>query len=153
MSNKSHKSRPTVIVGDTLVQFEFEDNDLALFAFLGSALAEIQAFENTVGLVLAIFSSNMNKDNRDIFKFREEYFEKTLGALVNLFKKIVKDEEISNMLIDVKDKRNLLVHNILRKYGWPLMSPPDYLKCFKEIEEIRNRIFNAESKLGEYVNS
>jgi hypothetical protein len=153
MTQSNHKSNTVLKIGDTSIVITFQDNDHILFVSLGAALAEIQAFEMTIGLLLAVFSKEKGKNEKDVISLTEENFKKTLGFLVKLFTHVVKDEEISTMLRNIKDKRNLLVHRILRKYGWPRMSDDDYIKCYSEINETRNDVYQAEAKLSEYLNS
>lgn len=151
MTQSTHKSNPILMVGDTSVVFDFQDNDFALFVCLGAALTEIQVFEGTLLNHLTIFRSNL--ESKDMKSMLEQNIDKTLGQLARLFIEVVKDDEIGNLLIEVRDKRNFLVHKILSKYGWPLMSDDDFLTCYKEIGDIRDFIYQAKTKLDAFLNS
>lgn len=151
MTQSIHKSRPVLKVGNTSIVFDFQDNDHALFVSLGAALTEIQVFETMLLTHLSIFKNNL--ENKDIDSIHQENIDKTLGQLARLFIEIVKNDEIGYLLIEVRDKRNFLVHKILRKYGWPLMSDDDFLKSYKEINDIREFIYQAKMKLASFLNS
>ena len=151
MTQSTHKSRPVLQVGNTSVVFDFQDNDHALFVSLGAALTEIQVFESMLLTHLSIFKNNI--ENKDIQLTHQNNIDKTLGQLARLFIDVVKNDEIGNLLIEVRDKRNLIVHKILRKYGWPLMSDEDFLRCYKEINEVRDFIYQANMKLASFLNS
>ena len=151
MAQSTHKSKPVLIVGETSIIFDFQDNDHVLFVCLGAALTEIQVFETTLLNHLTIFKNNVN--NEDMDSTRQKNIDKTLGQLAKLFIEVVKNEEIGKLLLEVRDKRNLVVHKILRKYGWPLMSDDDFLQCYREINVIRDFIYQANVKLASFLNS
>lgn len=114
-------------------------------------MAEIQAFEKTVALFVDIFQSKVEGKEKPIAPNHVEYSDKTLGQLIKLFTDLIKDEEIGQSLKTAKEKRNFLVHHILSAYKWPLMSSDNYLKCYSEINEIRNTIHEAELKLSAFL--
>jgi len=151
MAKNTQKGGSLLIVGDVAISLDIEDSDHVLFFCLGGALTDIQVFETTLLIHLAIF--RMNKKNEDFLSARNTNIDKTLGQLARLFIDVVKDNEIGKFLLEVRDRRNFIVHEILRKYGWPIMSKKDYLKCYEEINEFRDFINQANMKLGEFLNS
>src|SRR5574341_695777 len=112
MTQSTYKSKPALIVGNAAIVFDIQDNDHVLFVCLGGALTEIQVFETTLLNHLAIFKNNINKEDMD--STWDANIDKTLGQLARLFIDVVKDNEIGKLLLEVKDKRNFIVHKILR---------------------------------------
>ncbi|HFA49982.1 MAG TPA: hypothetical protein ENJ95_13320 [Bacteroidetes bacterium] len=137
-------------IGGSNIALNYENkNDKVLFILLGEALTEIQCFETCIYSLLSGIQDNEKKITFiDSFEKNER---KTLGQLIYDLDKYIKDENIKRNLIEVRDRRNYLVHNILKRYGWPLMSNEDYLKSIKEIVEIRDFINSSEPIITKYI--
>ncbi len=137
-------------VDNTNLVFDFQErNDKALFIALGQTLTEIQCFETCIySLLSSIQDKNRVNALTDYFQNNEK---KTLGQLINELIVHIPDEIVKQNLIDVRDKRNYIVHKILRKYGWPLMSDKDYLIAITEIAEIKNFINVSEPIITKYI--
>ncbi|MBI2857082.1 MAG: hypothetical protein HYX95_02065 [Chloroflexi bacterium] len=133
--------------------FEFQrgQNDLALFTSLGSALAEIQSFELAIeGLLsaLSLVSPTIQSHRK---QNPERFYSQTLGSVIKVFKKYLPDSGIDKLLDTTREKRNYVVHKILREYGWPIMDDEDYVRAIKEIEGIRAYIENANIEVCRYL--
>ncbi len=131
--------------------FQRGRNDLALFAALGSALTEIQAFEVGIEGYLKVLSEKDAQGKHTSGKNPDRFYSQTLGMLIKQFKKHLPDSGIAPLLKNVREKRNYLVHTILRVYGWPLMSDEDYIHAIKEIEGIRALIESAGIEVSRYL--
>jgi hypothetical protein len=140
-------------MGKTPIVFSLPEREHALFLALGMALAEIQSFETGIAFLLSSIANEAgHKVEEGYFdKLMQEYGSKTLGLLVKHFREVVRDEEISSLLEEVKNKRNYIVHNILREYGWPMMSDEVYVKAIEEITQITQKIRDAERIIVPYL--
>ncbi len=143
------------------ISFNFEDKDFAfeedsdlvikLFYALGAALSEIQVFESSIIFLLSgIKSKQKNIALNEALKKDES---KTLGALINELIKYIEAEEIKNMLEIIKNDRNYIVHNILRDYGWPVMSESKYKHAINEILQIREIMHKTTPIINKYISS
>jgi len=131
--------------------FQRGRNDLALFASLGSALAEIQAFEVGIEGFLQFLSQKASADDQASSKNPDRFYSQTLGMLIKQFQKHLPDTGIATLLENVREKRNYLVHKILRDYQWPIMNDEDYIHAIKEIEGIRAYIESASVEMSRYL--
>jgi len=131
--------------------FQRGRNDLALFAALGAALTEIQAFEVGIEGYLKILPEKDSEGKHTSSKNPDRFYSQTLGMLIKQFKKHLPDSGIAALLENVREKRNYLVHTILKVYGWPLMSDKDYIRAIKEIEGIRALIESASIEVSRYL--
>lgn len=141
-------------VGGIEFYLTIQPNDHGLFALLGVVLADIQAFETLLCDLLATLDTKAGrrKPNANYDQLLSNNYSKTLGVVVRAFRHYLNDTETADALSYAKDRRNFLVHNILRKYGWWLMSDAEYRVCVYEIFEIRSAIKMAEDKLVKYLN-
>ncbi len=147
---QKNKNMEIVKIGDTNIALKYDNtNDKVLFTVLGEALTEIQCFENCIYSLLSGIQGNENENPIDDYLERNE--RKTLGQLIYGIDQFIEDEDVKDNLIKVRDKRNYLVHKILRKYGWPLMTDNHYLEAINEIVEIRNFINTSEPKITKYI--
>ena len=144
------KEKITVKVNEKQYSF-VQDNDLVnqLFWALGAALAEIQVFESQIIFLLG--GIKVKKSEKNLKAIYEQDESKTLGILINELIQYAKDDEFKNLLIIIKNDRNYIVHEILRKYGWPVMSEAKYKNAIKEILEIREIMHNSGPLLDEYI--
>jgi len=128
-----------------------QDNELVnqLFWALGAALAEIQSFET--GIIFLLGGIKSNKKGIDLKTIFEKDESKTLGVLINELIHYIEEEEFKNLLKILKDDRNYIIHKILRKYGWPVMSELKYEYAIKEILEIREIMHKSGPLLNEYI--
>lgn len=135
-------------------EYSFEENtDLVnqLFLALGATLAEIQIFESHIIFLLGgIKSKKKNIDIKEVFEKDES---KTLGVLINDLIHYIEDEEVKDLLKIIKDDRNYIVHKILRKYEWPVMSESTYQYAIKEIIEIKESIHKSTPLISQYIQS
>lgn len=133
-------------------EFDFEENtDLVnkLFLALGATLAEIQVFETSI---IHLVSRIKSKNKSITFEQALEKDEgKTLGRLINELINHIEAEEFKNMLIILRDDRNYIVHNILRRYGWPIVSEKKYEHAIKEILQIREIMHRTTPLPNEYL--
>ncbi|MBK8563434.1 MAG: hypothetical protein IPN76_08815 [Saprospiraceae bacterium] len=137
-------------VGDINIALKYENkHDKVLFTLLGEALTEIQCFENCIYALLSGVQHSESKNS--LIDFFEKNEKKTLGQLIYDLVDYIENEEMKNTLIEARDKRNFLVHKILRQYGWPLMGDKEYLKAFQEIVAIRNFIHVSQPILLNYI--
>jgi hypothetical protein len=112
-----HDDHPIPLrVGNGVFQFQRGRNDLALFAVLGCTLAEIQSFE----LSIAIAISALTKLDPASF------WSRTLGGLIRELRRHLPDDTLADRLEEVRNRRNYVVHEFLRTYGWPLVRPRLY---------------------------
>ena len=138
-------SQRTIIqVNDEHVVFDLVPHDHALFVFLGSALAQVQVFETTVAVLL---SATFKDQEIDFDELMRQHTSKTLGWLAKHLRTRASDVDLADVLDDAREKRNFLVHNILRKYGWWEMSHIAYMECMREIEGIRTSLVHAEREI------
>jgi hypothetical protein len=128
-----------------------QNSDLVnqLFWSLGAALTEIQVFESSI--IFLIGGIKSKEEDIDIKATFEKDESKTLGILINELIKSIEDEEFKNILKIIKEDRDYIVHKILRKYGWPVMSDLKYKNAIKEILEIREIIHRSGPLLIEYI--
>lgn len=128
-------------------------DDLPLFACLGAALAEVQALE--FALVCHI-TDLLQKGATGVLSnvaLRDDLFEKTLGVLSHKFQNVLLDkgEQLKELLSQVVEKRNYLVHRFLRAYQWPMMSAEDYVRAIQEAESIRSFLEKANLDIAKYL--
>ena len=123
--------------------FDFQRgrNDLALFAALGAALAEIQSFEFGLATQLGLLTR----------LDPAEFWSRTLGRLIRELQQQLPDHALADRLELVRRKRNHVVHSVLRSYGWPLMSDSKYIRAVKEIEDIRSLIEGVGVEVARYL--
>lgn len=139
-----------VKIGNSNIALKYDNkNDKVLFTVLGEALTEIQCFENCIYSLLSGIQGNEGGISLEDYLERNE--RKTLGQLIYGMDRYIDNENVKNNLIEVRDKRNYLVHKILRKFGWPLMSDDQYLEAIKEVVEIRNFINSSEPVITKYI--
>ena len=110
-----------------MYEFGDDESDIAVFAALGSALAQIQSFELQLATQLGILARIDT----------QEFWGRTLGTVIREFRTHLPDQALASQLEEVRSRRNHLVHGILRDYGWPMMSTEDYNKLIVEIESTR----------------
>lgn len=135
----------TLIVGDQPIIFSFSDAEHALLLSLGAAMAQIQSFEMSIAVLLGELITKKQKDEKR--RIEDEiavHFEKTLGRLIKHFLSELKNREIADLLEEVRTKRNRIVHNFLRAYGWPMMSPQKYIEAIQEIDDFRRFLGEVE---------
>ncbi len=138
----SNTNRIVLQVGDKYgFEFQGKSNDLPLFAILGNALAAVQSFEMSIQVHLNLLSN----DEPDRF------YSLTLGALIKQFQKQLPDSGVATLLENVREKRNYLVHRILREYQWPMMSDEDYVRAINEIDQIRELMEQANIEVSRYL--
>jgi hypothetical protein len=139
-------------IGDRYI-FEFmgKRNDLALFAILGNALAAIQSFEMGISIYLNILSKGKSSNFPNSDCELERFYSLTLGVLIKQFQQYLPNSGVASILENVREKRNYLVHRVLRVYQWPLMSGEEYVRAIHEIDEIREYIENAEVEVSRYL--
>ncbi|HEB90284.1 MAG TPA: hypothetical protein ENI85_12000 [Deltaproteobacteria bacterium] len=136
------------VAGESLV-VDLPDVEHALFVALGSALAESQSFEFFISTTLAQIASAEGDDQKGRYdELVEHHLSKTLGWLAKHFQDQVGDQEIADLLNRIRKKRNYLVHNILKDYGWPMTTAQEYLACFREITEIRDLFSTTKSLMA-----
>ena len=58
---------------------------------------------------------------------------------------------VAERLEEARKGRNYLVHHILRKYEWPMMSDEDYIDAVKEIDKIRDLIETVNVEVAQYL--
>jgi hypothetical protein len=139
-------------VGHENVVYTLDESDHALFLSLGSALATIQSFESSAAsLLTGLLGQTEESSQKTHEQLMGNYIDKTLGQLVKLFRQYVKDEALADKLEQVRQKRNYLVHGILRKYGWWLMGDDAYLDAIKEISEISQLIQETDQDIVKYI--
>src|SRR3972149_350547 len=131
--------------------FQRSRNDLALFASLGSALAEIQAFEVGIEGFLRLLSQKAFAPDGASSKNAARFYSQMLGMLIKQFQKPLPDTGTATLLENVREKRNYLVHKILRDYQWPIMNDEDYIRAIKGIEGIRAYIESAGIETSRYL--
>ena len=148
---KIMKEKHTITIKDKEYSF-IQNNELLnqLFWALGATLAEIQSFETGIIFFLGGIKS---KSCNNLEATSEKDESKTLGILINELIKYIEVDEIKNMLCQIRDDRNYIVHKILRKYGWPIMSESKYEYAINEILEIREIMHVAEPIIMDYINS
>jgi len=130
-----------------------EDMDLVnqLFLVLGATLAEIQIFESHMIFLLGGIKFKSKVINiKEIFKKDES---KTLGVLINELFHYIEDEEVKDFLKIIRDDRNYIIHKILRKYEYPIMSKSTYQYAIKEIMEIKENIHKSTPLISQYIQS
>jgi hypothetical protein len=146
--------RRVVQVAGIEIPFALLPNDYGLFLLIGRTMADIQSFETLLaGLLVSLEHRSGELDSEiDFDKLLEKNYTKTLGRLVKHFREHIGDPETADALAYARDRRNFLVHSLLRKYGWFEMSAADYRVCVQEISEIRSAIAFAEDRLIRYLN-
>ncbi len=89
---------------DQLYGINYSDEDHLLFVFMGRTLTEIQVFESMLCFTLsAIMEDDAAKT--DFEESMQTNVSKTLGQIANIVKTHLKDEELSDLLIEVKTQR------------------------------------------------
>lgn len=128
-----------------------QNNDLVvqLFLALGAALTEIQVFES--GIIFLLGGIKLKNEEVDLKTIIEEDESKTLGILINELIQFIEDDEVKNLLKIIRDDRNYIIHKILRKYGWPVMSELKHENAIKEILEIREVMHKSIPLINEYI--
>ena len=130
-------------IGDRyIVPWRGTKNDLALFAALGAAIAEVQSFEFHLISLLGIIDKPTDAD---------KFYERTLGSLIKVLNRSIQDAEIVQVLEDVRNKRNRVVHSFLREYQWPMMSDNDYVCAIQDLETTRSFIERTGVELSRYL--
>jgi hypothetical protein len=143
------RHRKIIGLGGELFGIDHPDEDHLLFVFMGHTLTEIQVFESMLCFTLAaIMKDNSKSDFETLMAINAS---KTLGQVANIVKTHLKDEELSDLLIKVKDRRNYFVHGFLRNYGWPMMGKAKYLEAINEMEELRKQIREVHERLGMHI--
>ena len=132
-------------------EFQGERYDLALFVALGNALAAIQSFEMSIGIHLRSLSNEKQLDKQDTGGELDKFYSLTLGALIKQFQKHLPDSGVATLLESVREKRNYLVHRILREYQWPIMNDEDYVRAIKEADQIRELMEQANVEVSRYL--
>jgi hypothetical protein len=132
-------------------EFQGKSNDLALFAILGNTLAAVQSFEMNIAVHLDLLSEKrrLNRQNRN--DDLDRFYSLTLGALIKQFQKHLPDSGIATLLENVREKRNYLIHRILREYQWPIMNDEDYVRAIKEMDQIRELMEKANVEVSRYL--
>lgn len=129
---------------------DYSDEDHLLFVFMGHTLTEIQVFE----LHLCIQLSAMMQDSKAKADFEESMktnTSKTLGQIAQMVKTYLKDDELSELLINIKNKRNYFIHGFLQNYGWPMMSAKQYSVAIKEMEDFQQQLKLVHEKLAKHI--
>jgi hypothetical protein len=119
-------------------EFQGKQNDLALFTILGNALTAVQSFELSVAVHLDLLSKKTQSERQNKSDELDRFFSLTLGALIKQFQKHLPDCGMAALLENVREKRNYLVHRILREYQWPMMNDEDYVRAIKEADQRTN---------------
>ena len=148
MSRDNQRPIP-IKVGDTTILFSYSDEDHALFTALGATLAQIQSFETSISFFLSGIVAQNTSENFDALM--NQYINKTLGAMIKFFNESVNDLPIAERLELIRTKRNYVAHNILRSYGWPLMSGEKYLQAIQELDNIRETVRETEYVLAKHI--
>jgi len=138
-------------VGNYGFVFQRGRNDLALFVSLGGALTEVQSFEMLVEGYVKDLTLDASSEDTMQTENPERFFSQSLGILIKNFQKHLPDKDIAPLLERARDRRNYLVHKILRQYGWPLMSDDDYVRAIQEIEGIRELIQDTGVEISRYL--
>jgi hypothetical protein len=134
---------------DQLYGINYSDEDHLLFVFMGHTLTEIQVFESMLCFTLAaIMKDGANADFEESMKLNAD---KTLGQIANIVKKHLKDEDLSKLLIDIKNRRNFFIHGFLKNYGWPMMGKKEYSEAIKEMDEFQKKLRDIHARLGKHV--
>lgn len=148
MSRDNEKPIP-IKVGDITVLFTYPEEDHALFTALGATLAQIQSFETGISFFLSSIIAQNTNENFDTLM--NQHINKTLGTLIKFFNESVNDSSIAERLEFIRTKRNYVAHNILRFYGWPLMSSDKYLQAIKELDDIRETVRESEYVVAKHL--
>ena len=138
-------------ISDVQIEFDLAPNDYGLFLVIGQAMSEIQSFE----LFLAGLLASLDNKKGQTTSYEEllvKHYTSTLGGLVKHFRDHINNPETASALAYARDRRNFLVHGLLRKYSWPGMSNADYRICVLEIMEIVSAVSYAQDKLIRYLN-
>lgn len=126
--------------GGQLFRFHYEELDRPLFMVLGAALAEAQALEFRLSLLLRLATSTNTGRPTDTLStdtLSDEYLSRTLGFLARKIREMAPGDETAAKLDELVERRNYLVHRCLREYGWPMSTVEEYAKAVQEIEAIR----------------
>lgn len=78
--------------------FQRGQNDLASFAILGSAIAEVQSFELGIEGFLGWLSPKAAEENGLSTKEPDNFYTKTLGRLIKQFQTYLPDTGIADLL-------------------------------------------------------
>ncbi|MCX5870759.1 MAG: hypothetical protein NTY00_09040 [Deltaproteobacteria bacterium] len=135
---------------DQLYGINYSDEDHLLFVFMGHTLTEIQVFESMLCFTL----SAIMKDSEAKANFEESMqsnASKTLGQIANIIKTHLNDDNLANLLIEVKNKRNYFVHGFLKNYGWPMMGKQKYAQALEEMEKLQEQLKETHVQIGKHV--
>jgi hypothetical protein len=119
-------------VGNTMLRFNYEQNDAALFLALGAALAEVQALEFHLVQMMGLLLSNEGASHDEV---TDQFFQVTLGTLARKMRGEVGAPELAEALDRVVKERNHLVHGFLRAHKWPMLSADGYLNAIQELDK------------------
>lgn len=148
----SNTNKIILQVGDKYgLEFQGRRNDVALFAILGNALAAVQSFEMSIAIHLGMLSEKKTSGSQTARDEPDRFYSLTLGALIKQFQKNLPDTGVATLLENVRERRNYLVHRILRVYQWLMMSNEDYVRAIKEIDEIRSLMEKANVEVSRYL--
>lgn len=145
-----------IMVGQQPYRINYSNEDHILFVYMGHTLAEIQVFESMLCFTL----SAIMKDGQAKSDFEEPMqnnTSKTLGQIANIIKSHLFDEELGELLIKIKDKRNHFVHGFLRKYEWPMLGEQmhirenKYNQAIEEMELLQKELREVHKKIGKHV--
>lgn len=139
----SAQSKPNLLVGGKYA-FPWNGNpdDLALFAALGAALAEIQSFECHVVTMLGAIHGHPETDR---------FFDRTLGQLIKTLRESFPDSDIDEKLEEIRKTRNRIVHSFLREYEWPMMRTEQYVRAIQDLECSRQTFEQVAVELSAYL--
>lgn len=137
-------------LGEQIYGINYSDEDHLLFLFMGRTLTEIQVFESTLCFSLSAIMKDSSA-KADFEESMQKHSSQTLGQIANLIKVHLKDQELSDLLIDVKNKRNYFAHGFLRNYGWPVMSAAKYAQALEEMEQLQEQLKAVHVKLGKHI--
>jgi hypothetical protein len=144
----AEKKAPYVVgnIDGNVIVADFGDNDHVLFLLMGAALAEIQCFEYSVASVLSLIIAPRSDGEMDS-KFEtilNKQFDARLSELIRNLQKHTKHTEYPDALEKGRKSRNFVVHNFLRKFGWPMMEDKEYLEAIAELQKCREDVSNAD---------
>lgn len=117
-----------------LFRFHYEERDRPLFIALGAALAEAQALEFLLAGVLGLATSSKGGDADAL---NDDFLSRTIGYLARRIREYAPDDETADVLDQLVEKRNYLVHRYLRKYKWPMATIDEYGNAVRELDQIR----------------
>lgn len=145
-----------VQIGEQPFGINYSDEDHLLFVYMGHTLTEIQVFESMLCFTLSAIMKD-SKEQANFNEAMEKNASKTLGQIANIVKTHLKDPELSNLLIAVKNKRNYFVHGFLKHYGWPMLGDKKqvreskYIEAIEEMELLQRDLREVHQRLGKHV--